>query len=253
MLSIAACAPADAAGRTGAAASLRARFGLTGVRVPAKLPRPSEPRPAALLATPARPRHQTVSCKEAAMEFRMLQFSIAMGIAIAACGCSGSASTPAETTSVDDSTPASTTTAFLEAVRTGNDQLAASLLTPKARQRTAEKGMVVAPTASESASYQIHETVNNEGGVYVPSDWTDVDADGNMHTQRIVWALRKEAEGWRIAGMAAKLFPDRPPVLLNFEEPDDMLRQEQMAEEEIARRESQGASSKSAAPAKSVQ
>ena len=36
--------------------------------------------------------------------------------------------------------------------------------------------------------------------------------------------------------MATKLFPNEPPLLLDFEDPEDMMRQQRMAEEEIQRR-----------------
>jgi hypothetical protein len=153
--------------------------------------------------------------------------------------------------SADGSTPEAATRAFLEAVRTGDDKKAASLLTPAARRKTAENEMVVAPPGSETASFAIREVKHVDQGAHVASDWTDVDGDGHMHTDRIVWILRKENEGWRIAGMAAKIFEDRPPVVLNFEDPQDMAEQQRIAEEEIARRDAQTAP-KAKAPAKSV-
>src|SRR5262245_46183091 len=44
---------------------------------------------------------------------------------------------------------------FLEAVRTGNDQKAAEMLSPLARQKTAEKQMVVAPPGSPTAKFTV--------------------------------------------------------------------------------------------------
>ncbi len=37
---------------------------------------------------------------------------------------------------------------------------------------------------------------------------------------RVVWMLKKQGEGRRIAGMATRMFPDMPPVVLNFEDPE---------------------------------
>jgi hypothetical protein len=128
---------------------------------------------------------------------------------------------------------------FLEAVRRGDDQLAGQLLTPLARQKTSEMEMVVAPPGSETAKYEVLscETTGNEA--QVTSDWTDLDGDGRPHTDRIVWSLRSESEGWRIAGMSTRVFDDQEPIHLNFEDPADMLRKQQQAEEEIARRDRQ--------------
>ena len=36
--------------------------------------------------------------------------------------------------------------------------------------------------------------------------------------------------------MAATIFPGEPPLLLDFEKPEEMIRQQQLAEEEIQRR-----------------
>ena len=66
--------------------------------------------------------------------------------------------------------------------------------------------------------------------------WTDVDADGQLKTDEAIWVVRREPEGWRIVGVAAMVFPGEPPVVLNFEDPDDMLRQQQWIREEIRRR-----------------
>jgi hypothetical protein len=48
--------------------------------------------------------------------------------------------------------------------------------------------------------------------------------------------VRREADGWRIAGMATRVFEDQPPLYLNFEDPEDMLRKQQLVAQEIERR-----------------
>jgi hypothetical protein len=126
---------------------------------------------------------------------------------------------------------------FLEAVRTGNDDQASQMLTPVARQKTAEYNMVVAPPGSDTASFKVGEVdmISNEGA-HVASFWTDVDENGAKHTDTIIWMVRKEVQGWRIAGMATRVFDDKPALILNFEEPEDMLAQQQEIEEEMSRR-----------------
>ena len=50
--------------------------------------------------------------------------------------------------------------------------------------------------------------------------------------------------------MSARVFADQEPIVLNFEDPADMLRKQQQAEEEIARRDGRSpAASASDAPA----
>lgn len=128
---------------------------------------------------------------------------------------------------------------FLEAVRQGNDRKSADLLTPLARQRTAEWELVVAPPGSETARFRVGDVQLTGEQAQVQSEWTDLDTDGLEHTDTIVWLLRREREGWRVLGMVSKVFADRDALVLNFEEPQDMLQRQQLAEEELARRERQ--------------
>jgi hypothetical protein len=128
---------------------------------------------------------------------------------------------------------------FLEAVRIGDDKQAADLLTPLARQKTADMQMVVAPPGSDTAKFQVQDVELIGDGAQVSTDWTDLDADGRPHTDRIVWILRKVPQGWRIAGMATRVFADQEPIVLDFEDPAEMLSKQQLAEEEIARRDRQ--------------
>lgn len=67
-------------------------------------------------------------------------------------------------------------------------------------------------------------------GAHVASFWTDIDAEGNKRTDTIVWMVRREGNGWRIAGMATRLAEDQPAVVLNFEEPEQMLERQQAVE-----------------------
>lgn len=129
---------------------------------------------------------------------------------------------------------------FLEAVRIGDDKTAAEMLTPLAREKTEELDMVVAPPGSDTASFEVGEVeMVAEDGAHVASVWRDIDEDGETQADEIVWMLRREFDGWRIAGMATKLFEDELPLLLNFEDPEDMIRKQQMLEEEMVRRAQQ--------------
>ena len=129
---------------------------------------------------------------------------------------------------------------FLQAIKTGDETISNELLTPLARQKTAELDMAVAPMGSETATFTVGEVeLPAEGGgdlAHVASTWTDIDDDGQEHTDEILWVLRREDEGWRIGGMATKVFEDRDPLLLDFEDPEDMRRKQQFAEAEMERR-----------------
>jgi len=127
---------------------------------------------------------------------------------------------------------------FLKAVQTGDDKKAADMLTKLAREKTAEMEMVVAPPGSETASFEVGQVeLLEDKGAYVSSTWTDVGEDGQPHSDQIVWLVRSEPEGWRIAGMVTKLFESK--LVLNFEDPQDMMRKQQLAEQEMMRRAQQ--------------
>jgi hypothetical protein len=129
---------------------------------------------------------------------------------------------------------------FLQAIKSGDETISNEMLTPLARQKTAELDMAVAPMGSETATFTVGEVeMPEEGGgdmAHVTSTWTDIDDDGQEHTDEILWVLRREEEGWRIGGMATKVFEDQPPLLLDFEDPEDMRRKQQLAEAEMERR-----------------
>lgn len=164
-------------------------------------------------------------------------FGILLVLLIAGCSQSAGPANGQTSANVAGDTPEKAVSEFLEAVRTGNDEKAAAMLTPLARQKTAEVDMVVAPPGSPTAKFQVGEVeyvTPEKDGAHVWCRWTDVaDDQGQTRTDDLIWVLRKETEGWRIAGMVTRVFPDRPPLVLNFEDPQDMLRKQQLLQEEM--------------------
>jgi len=133
--------------------------------------------------------------------------------------------------------PATSVHDFLEAVRTGNDEKATMLLSKLTREKMASLNRKVTPPASDTARFTVGKVEYLDGDrAAVACTWTDLDVEGQPKTDEPIWVLRHEAEGWRVAGLALKVFPDQPPVQLNFEDPDEMFRKEQWVEEEIRRR-----------------
>lgn len=178
----------------------------------------------------------------AAMFFGMVAGCSNSGAADGSADNSAASNDAAQTDAVevDGVGPAEAVAVFLEAVKNGEDDKANSMLTKLALEETAKMNMVVAPPGSESATFEVGEvellSEGDEQGAHVASKWTDLGDDGQPHTDDIVWMLRKEPEGWRIAGMATTVFENEPPLLLNFEDPQDMQRKQQLAEEEMQRR-----------------
>jgi hypothetical protein len=133
--------------------------------------------------------------------------------------------------------PAAAVSEFLEALRTGNDDKAAKMLSAAAREKTASLNRNVTPPASDTARFTVGKVEYvNDDGARVACIWTDLDEEGQPKSDEAIWGLRHEKDGWRIAGVAAQIFPGEPPLFLNFEDPEDMFRKQQWVREEIRRR-----------------
>ena len=113
------------------------------------------------------------------------------------------------------------------------------MLFRSARTKTQELGLAVAPPVNPSARYEVREceAVGDSGDlVHVGTVWTDTDETGAETSESIVWVARLDPEGWRVVGMAMKVFDDLPPLLLNFEDPDDMIAKQELVAQELQRR-----------------
>lgn len=119
--------------------------------------------------------------------------------------------------------PIAATRTFLEAVRRGETDKAAGMLTPLALQMTTQNDLSFSPPGSATAQFSIvaAEMVETDKAV-VETEWSDLDADGNRVNETIAWALRLSDRGWRISGMAAELGEDQPPLVIDFENPADL-------------------------------
>jgi hypothetical protein len=120
---------------------------------------------------------------------------------------------------------------FLNALRSGDSPTTESLLTSRARQELAKHSLSVDVVSAPNATYQVRpaEVLQADpNGAHVSSVWTEKFDDGE-ETYEIVWALRRQAEGWRLAGMAMQLIPGQAMQFLNFEDPEDMLKKKDEA------------------------
>lgn len=124
-----------------------------------------------------------------------------------------------------DTEPDKVVATFLNALRTGDKATTAHLLTLKAREETAKHNIAVDPQSAPHAGYEVRPPqylANNPNGAHVSSLWTELYQDGKVEYE-IVWVLRRETEGWRVAGMAIEMVPGQEKAFLNFEDPTDML------------------------------
>lgn len=137
--------------------------------------------------------------------------------------------------------PADTVFQFLEAVRTGDDEKAAQMFTPLARERVAALNIQIAPQGSDTARFEVRDVALMPGQrASVAAIWTDLGSDGMPRTDDMTWMVRQVAEGWRVAGMATMVFEGEPPLLLDFENPEETLHKLDLLREEIRRRAEMG-------------
>lgn len=169
--------------------------------------------------------------------------------ALVFAGCGSKADTPAASVPATNNTaetaaaptpkldaPESVVSAFLESLRAGNDTMAAALLTDVARQETQKKGLKVQPPGTPDMTYQIGQTeyvTEAKDGAHVGSVWSEKLDTGETASFEVIWVLRREPQGWRIAGMATPVGDDSQPLFLNFEDPDDLLQKWQESETEM--------------------
>ena len=157
-----------------------------------------------------------------------LTMLLTISLLIVAQGCGNSSGDPSGQASTGSSAPndliAQTVHEFLEAVRTGDTQIASARLTPLALQRISENDMTFAPPASETAKFTIGQVEMIEADkAIVESIWTELDTEGQPYDEKMTWALRLGEGQWRISGMAAEIGPDQPAVVMDFENPDQRV------------------------------
>ncbi len=134
---------------------------------------------------------------------------------------------------------------FLEACRTGDGEKAEAMYTALARQKLAAEMPDVhpQPPASDTARFDVGEPqFLAEDGARVPCTWTDLDntdldnKEGKTRTDELTVMIRKEPEGWRIAGLAFDVFVGEDPVLFDFENPKETVQKLDLLKAEIERR-----------------
>ena len=175
------------------------------------------------------------------------QFSVVLLAAV--FGCSNSESTDHSTKpeanskpTVATGTPDQAVHEFMMAIKNGDDAKASELVTEKTRQEVERTQYGIVPPGIEDLPFRVGDVEyvsESKDLARVACHITDKDAIGEMSQFDVVWFLRKEQPGWRIAGVAMKVFPDQPAVLYNFEDMDDTERKLKLVEEEMTRRATQ--------------
>ena len=128
---------------------------------------------------------------------------------------------------------------FYDALKVGDERTIAALLTDKAREETSRSGLDIRPQGDSTLSYAIGETeiLEDGAGAHVMTLWTESPEPGQTASTEVIWVLRRQASGWRLAGMATQIAEDQLPVLFNFEDPEEMLRRREYAAQSLAEQE----------------
>jgi hypothetical protein len=154
-----------------------------------------------------------------------------------ASGCgSGGPGQATSATSAND-TPDRPLSLFLKAICSNDQDAMFDMLTVKARDALRERGMSPGMNAGENAAYEVLEFEYVNEGAHVACNWTEKQEDGTQLTMPVIWIMHKEPTGWRVAGMAMRVFDDLRPVIFNFEDPVDMVHKQELIDQEMARRE----------------
>jgi len=109
---------------------------------------------------------------------------------------------------------------FLDAVLQGDTERASRRLTPTALERIAATGKHFAPPGLETAKFRIGEVRKpTPNQAVVQCILTDEQAGGATRTEEIGCLLRLVENEWRVSGIAYIPGPNRPPMILSFENP----------------------------------
>lgn len=104
---------------------------------------------------------------------------------------------------------------FLNAITTGDDKTATSLLSYAAQRETWANGLALTSEGFPNTRFEItaEESVSDTV-THVETTWVDE----QQNSYPCVWLLRKEQHGWCIFAMATKFMENANPVVLPFED-----------------------------------
>lgn len=147
------------------------------------------------------------------------------------CGSSEPVSAPqAKTTSTQKELIKIVATEFLEALRQGESETASSKLTPLAQEQIHKSDMDFSLLENEAASYTIGKVetqADNEdieaNQAIVEAVWSEPNDTAPAYQEKWTIALQNIDGQWGILGILADEGPNQPPLVMNFENPDDVF------------------------------
>lgn len=128
----------------------------------------------------------------------------------------------------DVPSPTDVVSQFLDRVRRGGETTdAGQLLTQRAQSELKRIGRTVQPIGTPDARFDVRQAAaipNEPGSMLVQSIWTEPNNDGSNGQYEVVWAVHREPVGWRISGLAMEMNPGQPPIVIDFENGDEMAK-----------------------------
>jgi hypothetical protein len=160
---------------------------------------------------------------------RCLNWILAATVLLPVVGCSSSSSSESGSSSsttattvptASDDSAAKAASDFLDAVIKGDTERASRRLTPLAIERITQSGKQFAPPGLDTASFRIGETRKpTDTQAIVQCILSDATPDGQQRSEEIACLLRLVEGDWRVSGIAYVPGPNRPPMILSFEHP----------------------------------
>lgn len=174
-----------------------------------------------------------------------------LAIGAVQCGCSKqeTATTPPPAATVAEAqTPEQASEAeavvshFLDRIRRGGENHnAMALLTDRAQSELQRIGQIVQPIGSPDAKFEVTRSTpmpvdaavdgENVTGRLVHCIWTEPAAPGEAdeaspepQTYQVVWSVMLQQDGWKISGLVLEMSPNEPPMVLDFENGEQMAR-----------------------------
>ena len=154
-------------------------------------------------------------------------------LAVAPAGCGDSADPKEEPQPDNESAPTASDTPkdgpaegiaqFLKALRAGDHVKTKAMLTAAARETVTDLDIPFEPPASDTAEFEIGDVQYlDDDSAHVACMLSDLDENSQRRSEEVVWMLRREPQGWRIAGFAALAHEGGPLRALDFEDRQQM-------------------------------
>lgn len=138
---------------------------------------------------------------------------------------------PAEVTAIAEpplgptATPAEIVSFFLDSLQAEDTPHVAGVLTEKARIELHKAGYTINAVGRPDMKFEIGEVRyvgSRKDAAHVETNWTSTSESPDAENISLTWVLRKQAKGWRVAGVAVDSDDGKSQVFKNFERPQEM-------------------------------